>query len=60
MSKCNAKLIKYSPSTTKSAFWGAEGNPDREFGSLELYLISLAVYELELSLLVHRFSKDFQ
>ena len=30
--KYNAKLIKYSPSTTKSSLWGAEGAPEGEFG----------------------------
>ena len=28
------KLIKYSPSTTKSAIWGSEGAPKVEFGRL--------------------------
>ena len=34
MSRYNAKLVGYSPSTTKSAVWGAEGAPEEGFGRL--------------------------
>ena len=34
ISKYNAKLIKYSPSTTKSALWGAEAAPLEGFGRI--------------------------
>ena len=32
MSKYNAKLIKYSPFTTKPTLWGAKGGPERNKG----------------------------
>ena len=46
MSQCNAKLIKYSPSTTKPSS-GAPKAPQREnLVGRGLYLISLVLYFL--------------